>query len=239
MGGDYHDLRSETISSGDVSQDSLYQEAADTYGSSLDRSFANFDRRCSVRTWVNRVAHNVATGPVIRQRRVRTWLVSIENIETMPGSDRGGLAVSRNEGLERLSMLIQRLKPLGRQIIVSYLEDMDASSIGEITGCQRTKYAVRQALTVLERALIFPTLGILIWLGATVAVRETIPGNRRRAAPIPAGSRQLGTAGCICGPVPRLPDRPLRIPRDRLPGRGPARRDSGGPRELAASTAGL
>jgi RNA polymerase sigma-70 factor (ECF subfamily) len=31
-------------------------------------------------------------------------------------------------------MLIQRLKPLDRQIIVSYLEDMDASSIGEITG---------------------------------------------------------------------------------------------------------
>ena len=37
MGSDYLDLRAETISGGDVSQDSLYQEAADAYGSSLDR----------------------------------------------------------------------------------------------------------------------------------------------------------------------------------------------------------
>ncbi len=36
--------------------------------------------------------------------------------------------------LERLATLIRRLKPLDRQIIVSYLEGMDATSIGEITG---------------------------------------------------------------------------------------------------------
>ena len=60
--------------------------------------------------------------------------MSIENIETMPGSDQGELAASQTEALERVSMLIQRLKPLDRQIIVSYLEGMDASSIGEITG---------------------------------------------------------------------------------------------------------
>jgi RNA polymerase sigma-70 factor (ECF subfamily) len=168
VGSDYLDLRAETISGGDVSQDSLYQEAADAYGSSLDRlarayefdpearrdllqdihlhlwrSFANFDRRCSVRTWVYRVAHNVATGHVMRQRRIRSRLVSIESIEGMPGSDRGELAVSQNEALERLSMLIQRLKPLDRQIIVSYLEGMDASSIGEITGLSPANIAMK------------------------------------------------------------------------------------------------
>lgn len=45
----------------------------------LWRSFAQFDGRCSMRTWVYRVAHNVATGHVIRQRRIRDRLVSIEN----------------------------------------------------------------------------------------------------------------------------------------------------------------
>jgi len=159
-GSDYLDLgKTTSISSGDVSQDSLYREAADAYSSSLDRlarayeldpeirrdllqdihlhlwrSLANFDRRCSLRTWVYRVAHNVATGHVIRRRRIRDRLVSIENLETMPGSDQGELAASQTEALERLSMLIQRLKPLDRQIIVSYLEGMDAGSIGEITG---------------------------------------------------------------------------------------------------------
>jgi RNA polymerase sigma-70 factor (ECF subfamily) len=151
-----------------VSQDSLYEQAADTYGSSLDRlarayeldtearrdllqdihlhlwrSFAYFDLRCSLRTWVYRVAHNVATGHVIRQRRIRNRLVSIENIETMPGSDQGELAASQTEALERVSKLIQRLKPLDRQIIVSYLEGMDASSIGEITGLSPANIAMK------------------------------------------------------------------------------------------------
>jgi RNA polymerase sigma-70 factor, ECF subfamily len=156
------------ISTGPVNQDSLYEQAADTYGSSLDRlarayeldaevrrdllqeihfqlwhSFAHFDRRCSLRTWVYRVAHNVATGHMIRQHRIRDKLVSIETIEAMPGSDQGELAATQAEALERLSMLIQRLKPLDRQIIVSYLEAMDASSIGELTGLSPANIAMK------------------------------------------------------------------------------------------------
>ena len=146
----------------------MYRQAADAYGASLDRlarayeldtearrdllqdihlhlwrSLAQFDRRCSLRTWVYRVAHNVATKYVIRQSRIRSRLVSIEHIETMPGSDQGELAASQTEALERLSMLIQRLKPLDRQIIVSYLEGMDASSIGEITGLSPANIAMK------------------------------------------------------------------------------------------------
>jgi len=146
----------------------MYKQAADTYGASLDRlarayefdpearrdllqdihlhlwrSFAHFDQRCSVRTWVYRVAHNVATGHVIRQRRVSSRLVSVESIEALPGSEQGELAASRSEALERLSMLIQRLKPLDRQIIVSYLEGMDANSIGEITGLSPANIAMK------------------------------------------------------------------------------------------------
>ena len=147
-----------------TSQDSLYQQAADAYGSSLDRlarayeldpearrdllqeihlhlwrSFALFDGRCSLRTWVYRVAHNVATGHVIRQRKIRDKLVSIESIEAMPASDR----FDDSQALDRLSMLIQRLKPLDRQIIVSYLEGMDANSIGEITGLSPPNVAMK------------------------------------------------------------------------------------------------
>jgi hypothetical protein len=44
----------------------------------LWRSFAQYDQRCSLRTWVYRVAHNVATSHVIRQRRIRSRLVGIE-----------------------------------------------------------------------------------------------------------------------------------------------------------------
>jgi RNA polymerase sigma-70 factor (ECF subfamily) len=146
----------------------MYEQATDTYGSSLDRlarayeldpearrdllqdihldlwrSFAYFDQRCSLKTWVYRIAHNVASGHVIRQRRIRNRLVSIENIETMPGSDQVELAASQTEALERISMLIQRLKPLDRQIIVSYLEGMDASSISDITGLSPANVAMK------------------------------------------------------------------------------------------------
>lgn len=158
----------EVIPGGDVGRNSLYQQAADAYGSSLDRlarayeldpevrrdllqdihlhlwrSFQYFDGRCSLRTWVYRIAHNVATGHVIRQSRIRNRLVSVEDIEAMPGSDRGELAASQAEALDRLSVLIQRLKPLDRQIIICYLEGMDASSTGEITGLSPANIAVK------------------------------------------------------------------------------------------------
>jgi RNA polymerase sigma-70 factor (ECF subfamily) len=45
--------------------------------------------------------------------------------------------------LNRLSTLIQRLKPLDRQVIVCYLEDMDATSTGEITGLSPANVAMR------------------------------------------------------------------------------------------------
>ncbi len=151
-----------------VSQNSLYEEVADAYGAALDRlarayeldpearrdllqeihlqlwrSFASFDQRCSLRTWVYRVAHNVATGHVIRQSRIRNKLVGIEEIEDMPAENRGEHAVNQGQVLERLSLLIQRLKPLDRQIIVSYLEGMDANSISEITGLSPANIAMK------------------------------------------------------------------------------------------------
>jgi RNA polymerase sigma-70 factor (ECF subfamily) len=151
-----------------VSQDVLYQEAADIYGPSLQRlarayeadpetrrdllqdihlqlwrSFAHFDQRCSLRTWAYRVAHNVATRHVIRQRRVRKTLVSIEEIETMPVNDQSEFLFGQSQAFERLGKLIQKLKPLDRQIIVSYLEGLDAASTAEITGLSAANVAMK------------------------------------------------------------------------------------------------
>src|SRR5581483_1978112 len=43
----------------------------------LWRSFRGFDGRCSLRTWIYRVAHNTATSYVIRQKRINGPLASI------------------------------------------------------------------------------------------------------------------------------------------------------------------
>jgi RNA polymerase sigma-70 factor (ECF subfamily) len=117
----------------DLSQDIHFQ---------LWRSFQRYDGRCSFRTWVYRIAHHVATSHVIRERRILSSLVTLEDLETFPDKE-GPEAAHRRVNLDRLSALVQRLKPLDRQVIVCYLEDMDAASIGEITGLSPGNVAIR------------------------------------------------------------------------------------------------
>ena len=101
----------------------------------LWQSFAGFDARCSVRTWVYRVAHNAATSHVIREHRVNSrTLVGLETLEALPVDNDGERVADQRHALEKLLKLIQQLNPLDRQVILSYLEDLDAASIAEITG---------------------------------------------------------------------------------------------------------
>jgi RNA polymerase sigma-70 factor (ECF subfamily) len=73
---------------------------------------------------------------VVRQRRIREALVNIEEIEDMP-------AAARNGDLDQPSALIRRLKPLDRQVIVCYLEGMDAAATAEITGLSAANVAMK------------------------------------------------------------------------------------------------
>jgi RNA polymerase sigma-70 factor (ECF subfamily) len=79
----------------------------------------------------------------MRERRIFSNLVSLEELEALPDKDQGPLAVEQHFNLNKLSMLIQRLRPLDRQVIVCWLEGIDAESIGEITGLSPGNVAVR------------------------------------------------------------------------------------------------
>jgi len=156
----------ESISSSEANQDNLYKDAADVYGSALERlarayeadalkrqdllqeihfqlwrSFERFDGRCSQRTWIFRVSHNVAASHVIREKRTFARLVSLEQIEQVP--EAGTVSQDHQINLDRLAGLIQKLKPLDRQVIVSYLEDLDAAAISELTGLSAASVAMR------------------------------------------------------------------------------------------------
>jgi RNA polymerase sigma-70 factor (ECF subfamily) len=61
-------------------------------------------------------------------------LVGLEVLETLPTGNDGERVADQHHALEKLLKLIQQLNPLDRQVILSYLEDLDAASIGEITG---------------------------------------------------------------------------------------------------------
>lgn len=79
----------------------------------------------------------------MRERRTYSTLVSLEELEVLPDKDQGRFAVEQHINLTKLSALIQRLRPLDRQVIVCWLEGLDAESIGEITGLSPGNVAVR------------------------------------------------------------------------------------------------
>jgi RNA polymerase sigma-70 factor (ECF subfamily) len=100
----------------------------------LWRSLARFDGRCSLRTWIYRVAHNTATSKALRPRTNAPTLVALDDsLETIaPANEEETL--DRRRALERLHDLIRQLRPLDRQVMLLYLEHLDAASIAEITG---------------------------------------------------------------------------------------------------------
>ena len=121
----------------------------------LWRSFASYDGRCSVRTWVYRVAHNVAASHVDRERRTHQGAVSLEEIEHLADARSISDEVEHGEMLERLHALIRRLKAPDRQVMTLYLEELDAAAIAEITGLSAGAVATRISRLKSQLARLF------------------------------------------------------------------------------------
>jgi RNA polymerase sigma-70 factor (ECF subfamily) len=143
-----------------LTQDELYASAAAEFGPALGRlarayernpdrqrdlvqdihfaiwqSLQGFEGRASLRTWVYRVAHNTAASHVLKDRRARTsqW-VDLDHVAEAPDPSAGAEAFEESDMLARLMALIHQLKPPDRQVMLLYLDDLDAKDIGEITG---------------------------------------------------------------------------------------------------------
>jgi len=107
----------------------LYQRVAAEYGAALERlayayeadsdrrrdllqeihfqlwrSFEKFESRCSLRTWIYRVAHNVATSHVARQRKNKAReFVTLEEIERRKANGEDiEVSTNRQKALTRL-----------------------------------------------------------------------------------------------------------------------------------------
>jgi RNA polymerase sigma-70 factor (ECF subfamily) len=157
--------------------DELYQTAAQEYGAALERlarayeldvdkcrdllqeihfelwrSFNAYEKRCSLRTWVYRVAHNTAVSYVVRQQRSNLRnLATLEEVESAPDPSDHKRGSEDRLILDQLYGFIHELKPLDRQLMLLYLEDTDMQSIAEITGL--TSGAVRTQIHRIKKIL--------------------------------------------------------------------------------------
>jgi RNA polymerase sigma-70 factor (ECF subfamily) len=111
----------------------------------LWRSMVRFDGRCSLKTWVYRVAHNVAADHVRRALR-GGGAVSLEALEQtgeqLPVPSHEGEVADRL-ALARMYEVLHRLEPLDRQVMLLYLEGEDAAAIAEVSGLSGGAVATR------------------------------------------------------------------------------------------------
>ena len=151
------------------SRDSQFEEAVATHGAALERlarayeadpetrrdllqeihialwqSLHRFDNRCSMRTWVYRVAHNTAASHVSQQLRSKKQIaVGVEELADLASGTRDEQAAEQEDALGRIYELIHQLKALDRQVMLAYLEGMDAASTSEITGLSARNVATK------------------------------------------------------------------------------------------------
>jgi anti-sigma-K factor RskA len=72
---------------------------------------------------------------VIRQsRRNAPTFLTLDEAESQAHVESVEISADREDARARLLKLVQRLEPLDRQLMLAYLEGLDAGEIGEITG---------------------------------------------------------------------------------------------------------
>jgi RNA polymerase sigma-70 factor (ECF subfamily) len=160
--------REESTRASNSRRDRLYETAIVEFGRAIDRlaagyeadpekrqdlrqeihfrlwkSFEVFDRRCSLKTWIFRVAHNTAASYAGRERRSNAVLVGLEEVERIAWRGDAEPDIDQQRALQQLSQLLLKLKPLDRQIMICYLEEMEMAHIAEITGISPANVAMK------------------------------------------------------------------------------------------------
>lgn len=150
-------------------QDQRYAQAAEAYGGDIARFIAGYERdagkqqellqevhlalwqsftgyaaQCSLRTWVYRVAHNVGVTHIqSAARRVERGYAMLDQAEFY-GEDNHDIAhLDRKLDLDRVMALVHSLVPLDREVMLLYLEDMDAATIADVTGLSARNVATK------------------------------------------------------------------------------------------------
>jgi RNA polymerase sigma-70 factor, ECF subfamily len=110
----------------------------------LWRSLAGYRSQCSLRTWVYRVAHNVGVRHVQRSRRSpERYGSALDDMAPMIDEHADICLLDRELDLDKVMKLVHSLAPLDREVMLLYLEDLDAAAIGDVTGLSPRNVATK------------------------------------------------------------------------------------------------
>lgn len=153
----------------EAEQDRAFAEAIDRFGPALARmargyeadpdlrrdleqdvqvalwqSFAHFDGRCALSTWVWRVAHNRATSHMLahRRRNAPGW-ASLDDIEIADAAPSPFDDAESGQAMTLILSIVERLDPPDRQILLLYLEGVTGAEIAAVTGVSPDVAAAR------------------------------------------------------------------------------------------------
>ena len=105
-------------------------------------SLARFEEQCSLKTWVYRVAHNVAADHVSKASK-GPKKVPLEDIEALPTAANPETEAAEAHAMSQVAALVRQLPPIDAQVIVLWLEGESGADIAEITGLSPGAVSVR------------------------------------------------------------------------------------------------
>lgn len=127
-------------------QEDLFQEIATAIWTALPE----FRADASERTWVYRIAHNIALTYKAKQRRRLESLQTVESLSCVP-------AIEEDPRHRALLEAVQQLEPTDQTLVTLYLEGLSAREIEDVTGSTANNVAVR--LSRLRRKLMLAMRG--------------------------------------------------------------------------------
>lgn len=108
----------------------------------LFRSFARFEGQCALKTWVYRVAHNVAAEHRLRESRTKP-AISLDEIGDLPIPGDTETAAAESHAVARAQAIIRQLPTLDAQVMLLWLEGESGKDIAEVTGLSSGSIATR------------------------------------------------------------------------------------------------
>lgn len=105
-------------------------------------SFARFEGQCELKTWVYRVAHNVAADHVNKAAKAHKR-VPLEDIGELPSPANPERETGQSLVLAKVQMLIRQLPFPDSQVMLLWLEGETTKAIADVTGLTPSAVGVR------------------------------------------------------------------------------------------------